>query len=145
MSKRENTLFIVVHCSATHHNQDIGVREIDKWHRNQGWQKIGYHKVIRRNGEIENGRGDEEIGAHAHGYNPISLGICLVGGIDESGKSENNFTFAQFESLAELLEKYTQRYPLAKVVGHRDLPKVKKDCPCFDVADWYTKYKNAIL
>jgi len=24
-------------------------------------------------------------------------------------------------------------YPDARVVGHRDLPGVKKDCPCFDV------------
>jgi len=24
-------------------------------------------------------------------------------------------------------------YPEAKVVGHRDLPGVKKECPCFDV------------
>jgi hypothetical protein len=24
-------------------------------------------------------------------------------------------------------------YPEAKVVGHRDLPGVKKDCPCYKV------------
>ena len=25
-------------------------------------------------------------------------------------------------------------YPNAKVVGHRDFPNVKKECPCLDVA-----------
>ena len=30
-------------------------------------------------------------------------------------------------------ERLKEDYPEAKVVGHRDLPGVKKDCPCFEV------------
>ena len=28
-------------------------------------------------------------------------------------------------------------YPGAKILGHRDLPWVKKDCPCFDAQSEY--------
>ena len=30
-------------------------------------------------------------------------------------------------------EHLKEDYPEAKVVGHRDLPGVKKDCPCYKV------------
>jgi hypothetical protein len=35
---------------------DIGVAEIDKWHRGRGFYMIGYHDVIRRDGSVEQGR-----------------------------------------------------------------------------------------
>ena len=31
------------------------------------------------------------------------------------------------------LERLKEDYPEARVVGHRDLLGVKKDCPCFEV------------
>ena len=40
----------------------------------------------------------------------------------------------QKDTLRKLLERLKEDYPEAKVVGHRDLPGVKKDCPCFEVA-----------
>lgn len=142
MPKRLNTKFIVVHCSANGPDSQIGAREIDIQHRKQGWAGIGYHKVIRRDGTIENGRPDDDVGSHAHGYNSISFGICLIGGISKTGKPENNFTLAQFISLAELLEKYSELYPDAEILGHRDLPKVQKACPSFDVQSWWESYKK---
>ena len=39
----------------------------------------------------------------------------------------------QKETLHRLLERLKEDYPDAKVVGHRDLPDVQKDCPCFEV------------
>ena len=39
----------------------------------------------------------------------------------------------QKETLQRLLERLKEDYPDARIVGHRDLPGVKKDCPCFDV------------
>ena len=38
---RYDTKFIVVHCSATRPSQDIGAKEIDRWHRERGFMKIG--------------------------------------------------------------------------------------------------------
>lgn len=128
---------LVIHCSATRESQDIGAADIDRWHRQRGYLKIGYHYVIRRDGTLEQGRGENEPGAHARGWNHRSIGICLVGGVMPNGKTpEDNFTVAQWETLHTLLRSLRMRYPQADIVGHRDLPGVAKECPCFDVATW---------
>lgn len=135
---REKTEFIAIHCSATGDKQDIGAKDIDRWHRAKGWKCIGYHYVIRRNGTVEEGRIETQIGAHVENWNAVSLGICLVGGVDANDpkKAVNNFTKAQFESLKQLLVDLKSRYPEAKIQGHRDFPAVKKACPSFDVKEW---------
>ena len=103
---REETKYIVIHCSQTRPSQDIGAKEIDRWHRERGWLKIGYGKVIKRDGTIEQGRGDDEVQAHVKGYNHCSYGVCLVGGAKEENwkEEEDNFTGEQWESLKKLLE-----------------------------------------
>ena len=131
--------FLVVHCSATKPDMDIGVDEITEWHVARGWSTIGYHFVIRRDGKIELGRDLTTMGAHVRGYNENSVGICMVGGLDENGKPANNFTPFQFSSLRVLLETLFRMCPEAKARGHRDFPGVAKDCPCFDVIKWWYK------
>ncbi|QXV72567.1 N-acetylmuramoyl-L-alanine amidase [Pseudomonas phage QAC] len=132
---RPATDYIVVHCAATKASMDIGVREIRQWHVQQGWLDIGYHFVIRRNGTVENGRPHDVIGSHVKNYNSRALGICLAGGIDDSGKPQNNFTPEQFNSLMLLLKAQKRAYPQAQIVGHHDLD-AGKACPSFKVSDW---------
>lgn len=131
--------YLVVHCSATPPSMDIGATEIRRWHRERGWFDIGYHVIVRRDGSTENGRPLDRPGAHARGFNHLSLGICLVGGVQEADKktAENNFTTEQFAVLRTLLNDLRNEYPKALVVGHRDLPNVRKACPSFDVIEWY--------
>lgn len=138
MKERTRTDYIVVHCSATRANQDIGKADIDRWHRAKGWFGIGYHFVIRRDGTVETGRPVNTPGAHVAGYNHNSVGICMVGGVDANDitKAENNFTPAQFASLASLLRDLKKKYPKAVIQGHRDFPSVAKACPSFDVRKW---------
>jgi N-acetyl-anhydromuramyl-L-alanine amidase AmpD len=140
--------YIVVHCSATRIGRDIGRNEIDLVHKARGWGRIGYHRVIRIDGTIEAGRALNEVGAHVYGHNRESIGICLIGGVDDHGRSAMTFTPAQFASLAGLLEELSIMFPGAEVLGHRDLsPDVDgdgvierhewlKDCPCFDTRHW---------
>lgn len=143
MTAGRDVQYIVIHCAATKPSMDIGAQEIDSWHKAKGWRMIGYHLVIRRSGEIEIGRpldddhvlGPNEVGAHVEGYNSISVGVCLVGGINDAGDPENNFTPAQMQSLVHVVEVWRQRFPTAKVVGHTDL-NPHKACPSFDVAAW---------
>lgn len=133
----EDVEFLAVHCAATKPSQDIGVKDIDRWHRNQGYLKVGYHFVIRRDGRVEEGRPLTERGAHVEGFNHCSVGICLVGGVDEAGKPANNFTPEQLSSLRNLLVQLAKAYPQAVVQGHRDFPNVKKACPSFDAKGWW--------
>lgn len=138
--RRSQTDLIVVHCAATDPDQDIGAAEIDAWHRQRGFDRIGYHFVIRRNGFVEPGRDITEVGAHAKGYNWKSVGICLVGG----GRQEpvGDYTPAQWDSLRGLVVELKKVYPEAEVLGHRDLPDVKKACPVFDVRSWWARHQE---
>lgn len=129
--------YLAVHCSATKPSMNIGRDEIYTWHRRRGMRDVGYHYIIRRNGMIEKGRNDDTPGAHVRGYNTESLGICMVGGVDDSGASVDNYELEQYVSLAKLLEVLKLMYPNAAIQGHRDFPNVAKDCPCFDVKSWY--------
>lgn len=128
--------YLVIHCSATPPSMDIGAKEIDKWHKGLGWAGIGYHFVIRRNGEVETGRPLEKPGAHVSGHNANSIGICLVGGVDGKNRAENNYTPEQWLSLEKTIHALKARWPNAVIQGHRDFPNVKKDCPCFDAKQW---------
>jgi N-acetylmuramoyl-L-alanine amidase len=62
-----------------------------------------------------------------------------VGGVQEDDRktAEFNYTGVQMEKLRALLDELRARYPHAVVIGHRDLPNVRKACPCFEVLPWY--------
>lgn len=124
---------IVIHCADTYARMDIGVKEIREWHLAKGFNDIGYHYVIRRDGTIEAGRPLEKPGAHAAGYNSQSIGICYAGGKGDNDKPEDNRTPVQKQTLHDLVNSLKQQFPQAKIVGHRDLPGVQKVCPCFSV------------
>lgn len=132
---------IVIHCADTYSHMDIGVKEIESWHRARGWKACGYHHVIRRNGEVEQGRPEALMGAHAYGYNANSIGVCWVGGKADSGKPEDNRTIEQKASLINLVAELRERYPNAKVVGHNDLNK-HKACPCFNAKKEFSWEKS---
>lgn len=146
---------LVVHCSDSTWGT---VEEIDKWHKARGWRGIGYNLVIyngfltstrfdlETNGRIVQGRPIDmntyleglETGAHAMGFNDSSIGICLIG--------KSNFTRAQFESLHALITLWDKIIPGLEVLGHRDLPEVKKTCPGFDAREFASvsrKYTQA--
>ena len=127
---------IIVHCSATPPSMIVGADDIKQWHTAKGWSDIGYHYVIRRNGEIEKGRDVTRAGAHAKSHNDESIGICLIGGIDENGKADDNYRIIQYQSLKTLIHILEITFPIESVLGHRDLPNVNKECPCFDVQSW---------
>jgi N-acetylmuramoyl-L-alanine amidase len=163
---------IVIHCSASPNDRTLftgkagkpGFRtpaeEIDAWHkaraftRSSYWRgrqnahltSIGYHFLIARNGAVFTGRHEDEVGAHATGWNSQSIGICMVG--------TDQFTAEQWAALRSSVDGIAGKYkvpiapPVLKVVerkgfvvtagicGHRDLPGVAKECPGFDVTKW---------
>ncbi len=137
---QEDVKFIAVHCSASWAGADVGVKEIDRWHRDRGCVKVGYHVVIRRNGAIEEGRKLTERGAHIEDFNHCSIGICMVGGVNEKGQPQDNFTEAQYASLKLLLGNLKATFPEAVIQGHRDFPNVAKACPSFDVKSWLAEH-----
>ena len=121
---------IVVHCSAVKPDQLSSAAQIDTWHRQRGFHLgIGYHYVIRRNGDIEPGRPEWMIGAHCQNHNSHSIGVCYEGGLDARGQPADTRTPEQKTAMRKLLEELHERYPRAVIVGHHDLNPMK-DCPC---------------
>jgi N-acetylmuramoyl-L-alanine amidase len=135
---------IAIHCSYSKADQDIGVEEIREMHLDNGWRDIGYHFVIRRDGTVEVGRPVDEVGAHVKGYNRKSIGICLVGGKSTSNTPIHNFTPQQMNSLWALTFGMCHAYRIddSRILGHRDFPGVLKECPCFDVQEWWKNRTN---
>ncbi len=129
----DSVVYIVVHCSNTKPRQKVNKAYMERIHRLKGRLWIGYHYVIDRKGNIETGRTLDQIGGHAPGFDNKSIGICLAGGMDQEGNRADNFTEVQRENLLQLIAVLHQQFPKAIVVGHRDLPNAKTECPSFDV------------
>jgi hypothetical protein len=127
---------IIIHHSAT---DEGNAAIIDKWHREKGWDGIGYDFVIGNgsnsgDGEVEptfRWRG-QLTGAHTGGTwnnwaNEEGIGICLVGDFDRTTPTNR-----QIESLVKLVRFLQQRYhiPQSRIYGHGTIPGGHKtECP----------------
>ncbi len=113
---------LVIHCSATKNEISYDIEEIRKWHLQRGWKDVGYHYVIKRDGTIQMGRLETEVGAHVRGHNQNSLGICLIG--------NDNFTSKQYTSVDRLYRDICSRYSIMPddVYGHYEFTD-EKTCP----------------
>tara|TARA_R100001244_G_scaffold36527_1_gene33465 strand:- start:971 stop:1516 length:546 start_codon:yes stop_codon:yes gene_type:complete len=140
MSKFKPTK-IIIHCSDSNWGS---AKVIDEWHRDRGFDEIGYHYVILNDsryynlnessadGIVEPGRSIDIQGAHCLGRNHDSIGICLIG-VDE-------FTPAQYKSLKELCERLMEEYGISSddIYGHNEFST--KTCPNFSVDDFVEEY-----
>ena len=135
MLEKKSITKLIVHCSDTPNELDLRASDIHKMHIGFGWNGIGYHKVICRDGKIENGRPEYWIGAHVKGINAESLGVCLIG--------RDVFTPQQYNSLKKVLLEWRSLYKTEQIYGHRDVVKTHKTCPNFDVREWCLK--NSII
>lgn len=129
---------IIVHCAATPEGKDFKAADIDRWHRQKGWDGIGYHHVVDLDGTVEPGRPESKVGAHCLKHNTNSIGVVYVGGLASDGKTpKDTRTPQQKAALIKLLTELKHRYPGATIHGHRDF--AAKACPSFDAT---TEYKN---
>ena len=144
MNRRKATTTIILHRSATREGQDIKAKTIKQWHKDRGFDDIGYHYVIDLDGTIEKGRAEELVGAHCKGHNATSIGICYVGGCDKNMKPKDTRTPEQKRSMLSLVRKLVNKYkiPVTQIWAHHDFDK-HKACPSFDVSEFrkdYIKY-----
>lgn len=127
---------IIVHSTATPKGMNATAQDIDRWHRKKGYDCIGYHFVILRNGQIERGRAIEKDGAHCKGHNFNTIGVAYVGGLNEDKQSADTRTGAQKIALNILLGDLMKQHPtIRKISGHRDYCNTA--CPSFDASAEY--------
>lgn len=130
---------IIVHCTATREGQNFKVEDINRWHKQRGWNMIGYHYVVYLDGTIHQGRSEDQIGAHCLKHNTNSIGVVYVGGLDANGNPKDTRTEAQKQGLRKLLTELKRKYPKATIHSHKDFaPKV---CPSFDATKEYKDIK----
>jgi len=128
-----NIKILVVHCSDTPDDKALKAIDIHKMHLGFGWDGIGYHKIINKDGTIENGRPEYWVGAHAKGINNQSLGVCLIG--------RHDFNDLQLNSLETVLKNWKEKYTNALVKGHSESIVTEKTCPNFDIKAYCKKWK----
>ena len=105
---------LIIHCSATLPNQRVTVQDIDRWHRQRGFDCIGYHFYITVDGTIWVGRPLSQVGAHCKGYNAHSIGICYEGGLirmNDVAYNKDTRTPEQVRSLYLLITTLLHCYP----------------------------------
>ena len=138
MDKREITDTIVIHCTQTPADMDVDVEKVTQWHKQRGFDTIGYHYLIKRDGTLQLGRDEDVVGAHAVAVNGTSIGICMIGGSNKNGDWENNFLPEQFDTLKQIVETLKDKYNIERIIGHYEVDDVKK-CPSFNVKEWLEK------
>nr|WP_319485661.1 N-acetylmuramoyl-L-alanine amidase [uncultured Cohaesibacter sp.] len=126
---------LIWHCTATPEGREVSVAEIDRWHKQRGWNGIGYHKVVHLDGSVSNGRPIATMGAHVKGHNRGTIGYVYVGGLDKSGNPKDTRTDAQKATMIRLSQEAVRDYGIKKISGHRDY--AAKACPCFDASGEY--------
>lgn len=127
---------IIVHCTATPAGRNVTAKEIDTWHRQRGFNGIGYHYVVKLDGVVEKGRPVEKIGAHCKGQNANSIGVVYVGGMSrDNTKPMDTRTPEQRIALSDLIAEIKRNYPGASIHSHYEF--APKACPCFDAAKEY--------
>lgn len=130
---------IIVHCTATQDGKNIKVEDINRWHKERGWNMIGYHYVVYLDGTIHQGRSEDQIGAHCLKHNTNSIGVVYVGGLDTEGRPKDTRTEAQKKGLRQILTELKRKYPKATIHSHKDF--APKACPSFDATKEYKDIK----
>lgn len=141
---------IIIHHSASNWGT---ARVIDHWHKQRGWNGIGYHFVILNGylastdynskrqfhsliGSIETGRPlnlnpwveVSEIGAHALGFNKDSIGICLI---HKDGLHHSHVHMSLIKLVDELRRAFNIK--IENIKGHYEVNSNKPDCPSIDM------------
>lgn len=131
---------VVIHTTDSYYGD---IATIDKWHKDRGWDMIGYHYLITNcyptryrwdtkrpdlssDGAVLEGRPEEFRGAHVQGENWHSIGIALVG-------KHGQFSAAQLHSAINLCHELKDRFPkITEVKGHYEFTDMKT-CPEIDM------------
>lgn len=140
--------YIVIHCTGAVSTQSTqSIKQY--WAKVLGWKSYGYHYLIGAKGEIENLTDESKPTNGVAGFNANSIHICYKGG--NNGKDTR--TTEQKIILRSLISTLKNKYPKAKLMGHRDFSKDLdgdgiiephewiKLCPCFSVS---TEYKDLL-
>jgi N-acetyl-anhydromuramyl-L-alanine amidase AmpD len=134
LTRREKAVTGIV----LHHSEsdNTSVADIHRWHQARGWNGIGYHYYVRKDGSVWQGRPEWAVGAHAganerkkaykyaNWANIETLGICAEGRYHR----RNVMPEAQKKAIVELCRDLIARYPGIRTI-YRHSEVSDTDCP----------------
>ena len=143
---------IVVHCTGEYPDSRRNYDYYKHWFFDvKKWKHYGYHAVVFQDGtwcvlqpwpEVKKDGGyitNDTTANGAAGYNSDSMHIAYVGGLlPGSLKAADTRTEEQKKTLWAVIACWKRDYQVTEVVGHYQMPGVKKACPCFDARKTYT-------
>ena len=138
---------IIVHFSETYTNANLNKDQIPG--------KKKYHYVVRRDGSIQRDLPLNAAGAHCpeNGHNPVSIGVCLVGGLSAASGEEvvgpevdpSAITRSQYNAMYHIFDAFFRCWPGGQALGHSEINPEMQD-PGFDVRDYvFAKFKKISL
>lgn len=95
---------ITIHCSDSPNGKEVDISEVARWHKEKGIDPVGYHGIIQPNGEWQDGRPLNSVGAHVKDHNTGNIGICLIG--------RDKFTKEQFDKLFDRIKTLRQCFDI---------------------------------
>lgn len=108
---------IIIHHSAFPASNDTQ-RDYDcivNAHKQRGFNDIGYHFVIGKNGQILKGRSLTLAGAHCKYHNRYSVGVCVLGDFSDGSRPTDKQEVALRFLLYQLMRKFPK---INKVTPH---------------------------
>lgn len=129
---REKTNYIILHHAAA---TSCTVEDIHGWHLAKGWNGIGYHFFVRKDGSIYDGRPINAVGAHTYGKNSVSVGVCFEGNLESEVMTET-----QRNAGLWLVNWLLEKYPAADIKKHSDFNATACPGQNFPFAD----FKNLV-
>jgi len=112
---RTRTTRIIIH---HYHHEHATPQDVHRWHLDNGWSGFGYNAAIDMDGTIWDGRGLDNVGAHAGNHNSDSIGIAVQGRYDDL---TTHMPDEQFNSLVWLIKHLRGIYGNIPILRHGDV------------------------
>lgn len=135
--------FIIIHCTQT--SPTASVAAIRKSWKDKGWENPVFHYLITNKGVTYHLLPIKDVANGALGYNYDSIHIGYVGGLDSRDMPKDTRSEVVKTEMMKLIQRAKVRFPDAVVLGHCDLPDVRKTCPNFNVMQWIEDYNLTYL
>lgn len=130
LKKPQRKVFkVFLHCSASDRPEHDFPFVMEQWHKERGFNEIGYHFFIQKDGTICQGRSMEKIPAAQQGHNTGSIAICC------HGLEKDKFTKEQRAALYALCYTLNGFYK-GGLTFHGHCEVSNKTCPVFDYKEW---------
>lgn len=137
--------YLMLHCSATpERSAGANAKQIVDYHVNKlGWGRPGYSRIVEYDGKIvetwkvdlTDGFQPFEITYGALEWNPVSVHICYIGGMNrEYTAPKNTLTPEQDASFQKIIREVIAQCPEIQILGHNQAHL--KACPSFWVPDY---------